>query len=104
MELLKKLDKFNQLYIVYGPLLTKRQRQYFELYYFDNYSLQEVADFLEVSKNAVFDQLSKVEKKLEDYESKINIVKTNLIKTKLLDTYIKTKEIKYLEKLRKMDE
>lgn len=104
MEALKKFERLNQLYTIYGPLLTKKQQQYFELYYYNNYSLQEVADYVKVSKNAVFDQLNKVEIKLEDYESKIKIVKTNNKRMTLLKSYFSSKDEKYLDELRKMDE
>ena len=33
----------NELYDYYGALLTEKQQKYFEDYYFDNYSLSEIA-------------------------------------------------------------
>ena len=38
-------------------------------YYFNDYSLSEIADNLNVSRNAIWDILKKVEHNLEDYET-----------------------------------
>ena len=34
---------FNELYDIYGKLLTEKQREYFEDYYFNNLSFSEMA-------------------------------------------------------------
>lgn len=60
--------KLTILYDYYGELLTSKQQSYFEEYYFNNLSLQEIADNYEVSRNAVFNSLKEIEKKLEYYE------------------------------------
>ena len=39
-----------ELYDYYQGLLTDKQREYFEDYYFENYTIQEIADNNEVSK------------------------------------------------------
>ena len=41
------------LYEYYGKLLTNKQQQYFEDYYYDNLTMEEIADNNAVSKNAV---------------------------------------------------
>ena len=46
-----------------------------ENYYFSNYSLQEIAENYEVSRNAVHKQLKEIENKLIDYEDKLNLLK-----------------------------
>jgi hypothetical protein len=55
--------------------LTEKQRQYFEYYYSDDYSLSEIADLLKVSRNAVFDQIKIVVNHLEDFEDKLGLLK-----------------------------
>src|SRR5690554_2565971 len=104
MELINKTEKLNQLYFVYGPILTKKQQSYFKLCYYENYSLQEIADYLKVSKNAVYDQLNSVEKKLLNYEKKLKIAANLKKRRQLLEKYFKDKDEKYLNELRKMDE
>ena len=75
---MKALDKslhLQKLYDFYGVLLTDKQRMYFEQYYFDDYSITELSENNEVSRNAVFDQLKRVEVKLEEYELKLQLVR-----------------------------
>lgn len=42
-------------YDLYASLLTEKQRLYFEDYYFMDYSLSEIADNYNVSRNAIYD-------------------------------------------------
>jgi len=65
---------YNELYDLYGELLTDKQRKYFEDYYFDNLSFSEMADNYNVSRNAVFKQLHIVLEKLEEYEKKLGML------------------------------
>ena len=65
----------SSLYDYYGDLLTDKQKEYFEDYYFSNYSLQEIAENYKVSRNAVHKQLKEIENKLIDYEDKLNLLK-----------------------------
>ena len=63
------------LYDYYGELLTEKQKNYFESYYFDNLSLQEIADDEGVSRNAVHKTLTAIVDKLNFYEDKLNLYK-----------------------------
>ena len=56
------------LYDLYGLLLTDKQREYFEDYYFMDLSITEMAENYGVSRNAVFKQIHIVLEKLEEYE------------------------------------
>ena len=62
---------YNNLYDLYGVLLTDTQKKYFEDYYFSNLSLGEMAENYGVSRNAIFKQIHIVIKKLEEYEKKL---------------------------------
>lgn len=74
-DLIIKYDYYNQL-------LDDKERQYFEYYYFDNMSLQEISENNNVSRNAVHKQLKKVKEKLEYYEDKLNLIeKSNKLKS-----------------------
>lgn len=59
---------YNELYDLYGELLTDKQKQYFEDYYFNNYSFSEMAEKYDVSRNAVFKQIHIVTDRLREYE------------------------------------
>ena len=59
------------LYDYYSELLTDKQREYFEDYYFDNLSLAEISENNNISRNAIHKQLKEVTLKLENYEEKL---------------------------------
>ena len=63
------------VYDYYGELLTEKQQLYFEDYYFNNLSLQEIAINYNVSRNAVYNSLKEIEKKLLHYESVLKLYK-----------------------------
>ena len=66
---------FNELYDLYNGLLTDKQREYFEDYYFNNLSFSEMAENYNVSRNAIFKQIHIVTDKLKEYESILNLLK-----------------------------
>ncbi|MBP3766460.1 MAG: hypothetical protein J6G98_04705 [Bacilli bacterium] len=65
------------LYDLYGELLTDKQQAYFEDYYFDNLTLQEIAENNDISRNAVHKQLKEAEDKLKHFESILKINEKN---------------------------
>lgn len=64
---------YNNLYDLYGSLLTERQREYFEDYYFNNLTLSEMSENYGVSRNAISKQLHIVTEKLVEYERKLKL-------------------------------
>ena len=60
--------RFGSLYETYGALLTKKQQQCLELYFCEDCSLAEIAEEMQVSRQAVHDLLKRVEQTLEHYE------------------------------------
>lgn len=79
------------LYDYYKPLFTERQQNYFEDYYFDNLTMEEIAENNQVSKNAVSKALIEVKEKLEDYESKLHLMdnKKKIKNILMNDDYLK---------------
>lgn len=61
-----------RLFDLYGALLTEQEIEVFSLYYEENLSMQEIADIKEISKARVGVILKTVDKKLSDFESKLN--------------------------------
>lgn len=61
------------LYDYYGELLSKRNQEYFENYYFLNLSLAEIAEKLGVSRNAIHKQLKLIEENLIHYEDVLKL-------------------------------
>lgn len=70
---LEKNYRINSLFAFYQPLLTVKQNNYMQLYYGDDYSLGEIAEEFNVSRQAVYDNLRRTEKILEDYEAKLHL-------------------------------
>ena len=91
---MKEREYMLSLYEIYGKLLTEKERSYFEYYFFEDYSLQEIADNNEVSKSYVGKFLNSITIKLKKYESSLNLYeKNNKLKEliKDLDDEIKSK-------------
>ena len=72
---LEKREKLIELYDLYSNLLTEKQKDYFENYYFDDLSLAEIAEDNNVSRNAIHDMLKKSVEELLKYEEKMNLAK-----------------------------
>ena len=68
---IEKTNRMNALFEFYAALLTDKQMNYIELYYADDYSLAEIAEEFGVSRQAVYDNIKRTEKILEDYEKKL---------------------------------
>ena len=71
---LEKTTQMNLLVEFYGCLLTEKQLEYMELYYGDDYSLGEIAEEFDVSRQAVYDNIRRSAKLLENYEEKLHLV------------------------------
>lgn len=65
------------LYDIYGSILTEKQQCYFEDYYFNNYSLGEISENYEVSRNAVFKNIKDSESKLINLEETLKVYDKN---------------------------
>ncbi|MDL2212080.1 HTH domain-containing protein [Erysipelotrichaceae bacterium OttesenSCG-928-M19] len=75
MNRLENINYLHLLYDAYGVLLTKKQQDYFEMYYFEDLSLAEIAENLNVSRNAIHNNLQATLSHLHNYESKLGIIK-----------------------------
>ncbi|MCM3572802.1 putative DNA-binding protein [Mesobacillus subterraneus] len=69
--MLEKTNRMNYLYDFYQALLTPKQSSYMALYYLDDYSLGEIAEEYDVSRQAVYDNIKRTEAMLEEYEEKL---------------------------------
>lgn len=61
------------LFDYYGELFTDKQKEYFKDYYFNNLTLQEIADNNGVSRNAVHKNIKEMLNKLDYYEDKLKL-------------------------------
>lgn len=74
---MEEIIYYSALFDYYQSLLTDVQKRYFEDYYFNNLSLQEIADSYEVSRNAISKTLKEIKEKLDYYESNLKLLSNN---------------------------
>lgn len=74
MEKMEKIVEQTLLYDFYGELLTSHQKMIYEEYVFDNFSISEIAKEHDISRQGVHDQLKRVGKLLNDYESTLHLI------------------------------
>ena len=67
------------LFDTYGGMLTDKQRECFDMRYNQDLSLGEIAEMMEVSRQAVNDNLKKTEALLRRMEENIGSVKRDMM-------------------------
>lgn len=72
--MLDKVLKIASLIDFYGALLTEKQRRCLELHYLEDWSLAEIAEEFEVSRQAVHDILRRSEQMLVSYEERLGLI------------------------------
>ena len=66
---------FNNLFDIYGELLTDKEQEAFKDYYQEDLSLSEIAEDKSISRSAVQKMVKTVIEKLNYYEEKIHLYK-----------------------------
>ena len=82
---IEKTNRMNTLFEFYATLLTDKQMNYIELYYADDYSLAEIAEQFQVSRQAVYDNIKRTEKVLESYEEKLHLFSNYVVRNQIID-------------------
>ena len=105
MKRLEEKIEISILLNLYGNLLTETQKTYMDLYYNQDYSLSEIGDNENITRQAVRTILVKSRKKLYEYEQKLKFMeKENSIK-KLIEKIQSSKDnIERQNYLRKIQE
>jgi len=80
---MEKNVELTLLYETYKELLTDNMKDVFEMYYYSDLSLREIAEEKSISYQGVNDTLKKTEKILRDYENKLKYSEVKKIITKL---------------------
>ncbi len=73
----------------YGGLLTGRQQECFRLYYEQDLSLGEIAEYQGISRQAVHDRLQRAERALRHYEARLGLVADYIRRRRLLETALR---------------
>lgn len=64
----------SMLYDFYGALLKENNRRIFEAYIQEDYSISEIAEEMEISRQAVHDAVKRITKQLRGYEEKLGLL------------------------------
>lgn len=94
---IEKTNRMNALFEFYATLLTEKQMNYMELYYADDLSLGEIAEEYGVSRQAVYDNIRRSGKLLEDYEKKLHLYSDYIIRTEIIEEMRRYTEKEYPE-------
>ncbi len=87
-----------ELFDYYGALFTDKQKEYFVDYYFNNLTLQEIAENNNVSRNAVHKNLKEIIKKLDYYENNLKLLENK----KKIEKLIKNIDVNIKEKIEEL--
>ena len=82
---MKDFVYYNNLFDIYGELLTDNERNSFRDYYQEDMSLSEIADDKNISRSAVSKTINVVIDKLNYYEDILHIYKNNELLRNSLD-------------------
>ena len=73
------------LFDYYGAMLTEKQKEYFDMRYNQDLSLSEIGEIQGVSRQAVFDNLTRTEALLRRMEENIGCIKRDMLLRKALE-------------------
>lgn len=96
---MKDREYIEGLYDTYNKLLTERERNYFEDYYYEDNNFQEIADNNGVSKSYTSKYINAIVLKLKEYENALYLYEKltklrNIVKyMDDIETKIKIEEI-----------
>ena len=104
---LEQVIKISQLYDFYSELLSEKQKQYLNDYYFNDFSLTEISENYDISKQAVSNNIKRTITELEQYEEKLNLIKLNNERLFLLNELRKSTSdegiLSYVDQLIKLE-
>ncbi|HMA68343.1 MAG TPA: sigma factor-like helix-turn-helix DNA-binding protein [Candidatus Mcinerneyibacterium sp.] len=90
-EGLTREDKI-ELYEIYCSLLADKQKEYFKLYYLEDWSLGEIAEQFDISRQAVLSAIETAISNLISFEKKINLLRKRKQQLSILDQINNLKE------------
>ena len=99
---MEERDDLIKLYDIYNGLLTDNERKCFEYYYFEDYSLNEIAEVIGTSRAYISKTLKIVSDKLIKYESILFNKKKSMILYDLLKDIKDEKIVKKIEEIIEM--
>lgn len=77
--------ELTNLFDIYELLLTDREKEIFKYYYYEDLSLSEIGENLNITRTGVFNTLKKVEEKLTQFETSLKLMNIKNTLKDLLD-------------------
>jgi len=74
---MRKTLELIELYATYSGLLTARQKEIGDMYFIDDYLMEEIAEELKISKISISDTIKNIISKIRKMEKQLNIYKKN---------------------------
>ncbi len=97
-------ERINQLLDLYQELLTEYQRKIMFDYFQEDLSLKEIAENNNISRNAVFSLIKRVQKTIENYESKLHLLEKQEKISAVIAKYKQLTKEELVEKIRNINE
>jgi predicted DNA-binding protein YlxM (UPF0122 family) len=102
--ILSKDMKYIPLMDCYGSLLTEKQQNAMELYYYDDLSLSEIAEHTQTTRQGVHDNIRRAENYLTELEDKLGFVeKSNRLNEVFNSIEVQSKKMLSLSKDNSID-
>ncbi len=96
---------YSEMLDIYKGLLTEKQVEALEFYYYQDYSLSEIAELMNVSRQGVRDFIKRGESVMDDAEDKLHLVEKFRASAKTYAAALEIKQInKKLAESRRIDE
>lgn len=90
---MEKFTKISLLLDIYGNLIKGRRKEVLNLYYNEDYSLTEIAEIFNITKQGVRDFLLKGEKELLEYENTLNILENKFEMDDILNNLLESEDL-----------
>lgn len=90
---MEKFTKISLLLDIYGNLIKGRRKEVLNLYYNEDYSLTEIAEIFNITKQGVRDFLLKGEKELLEYENSLNILENKFEMDDILNNLLESENL-----------
>lgn len=86
---MEKIDEITPLIDNYACLLSDKKQVYIEQYYFNDLSLQEIANIYNVSRSAIHEAIQDAIKELQGFEDKLKYLSKQKTRIDFVKKYLK---------------